>query len=199
MMQRHGWAAYLTAALRSPLEVGTVTPSGTALAERLAAVVRRTGRPQVVVEVGAGTGEVTGAIVARAAPGTLVLAVEKDPALADALRARGLDAEVVTADALTLPTLLTERGLTQADVIVSVLPWTLLPAARQAEFLGAFARALHPDGVFTAAAYSGGYWAPSARRFRARLAATFDEVVPTRTTWRNLPPAMTYVCRRPIR
>lgn len=195
-----GWRAYLAAARRSPLEVGTVTPSSRALAERLAAVVRCRGDgPQVVVEVGAGAGEVTEAIVERAAPGTTVIAVEKDPELAERLRARGLAAEVVTADALTLPALLTERGLARVDVIVSVLPWTLLPPARQGEFLDVFHGALRPDGVFTAVAYSSGYWTPTARRFRTELHRRFHEVVPSRTTWRNLPPAMTYICRQPVR
>ena len=194
-----GWRAYLAAARRSPLEVGTVTASSRTLAKRLATVVRCQGNgAQVVVEVGAGAGEVTEAIVERAAPGTTVIAIEKDPELAERLRARGLAADVVTADALTLPALLTQRGLVQVDVIVSVLPWTLLPPARQREFLDVFHRVLHPDGVFTAVAYSSGYWTPTARRFRAELHRRFHEVVPSRTTWRNLPPAMTYICRQPV-
>ena len=36
-----------------------------------------------------------------------------------------------------------------------------------------------------------------ARRFRALLDEVFDEVLTTRTVWRNLPPAVSYVCRRP--
>jgi phosphatidylethanolamine/phosphatidyl-N-methylethanolamine N-methyltransferase len=53
--------------------------------------------------------------------------------------------------------------------------------------------------VFTAAAYSLGYWTPAARRFRRELGRIFGEVLPTRTMWRHLPPAMTYVCRFPDR
>lgn len=177
-----------------------MTASGTALAERLAVVVpRRADRRQVVVELGAGSGEVTEAIVRRVGPGTTVIAVEKDAELAGRLRDRGLGADVVNADALELPALLAERGLDRADVIVSVLPWTLLPPARQRQFLDVFAGALHADGVFTAAAYSTGFWAPTARRFRTELHRCFHEVVPTRTVWRNLPPAMTYICRQPVR
>jgi len=200
MIGRNGRrGVYLAAALRAPREVGTVTPSGKALADRLAVVVpRREDRPQVVVELGAGAGEVTEAIVRRAAPGTRVIAVEKDPELAGRLRDRGLAADVVTADALELPHLLAERGLERADVIVSVLPWTLLSPARQRQFLDVFTTVLSADGVFTAAAYSSGFWTPTARRFRAELCRAFHEVVPTRTLWPNLPPAMTYICRQPV-
>ncbi len=193
------WNAYLAAALRSPQGVGTVTPSSRALAARLAAVVRLSAGPQVVVEVGAGAGEVTEAIVERAGQGATVIAIERDPELADRLRARELGVDVVTADALTLPALLADRGLSQVDALVSVLPFALLPLEQQRRLLDVFAGALHPDGVFTAAAYSSGYRTPTAHRFRGELHRAFDEVVPTRTTWRNLPPAMTYICRQPTR
>jgi phosphatidylethanolamine/phosphatidyl-N-methylethanolamine N-methyltransferase len=196
-----GWGTFLAAAARSPRDVGTLLPSGPELAQRLAAVVAgagRPGRPPVVVEIGAGGGAVTTAIVRAADPDAVVIAVEKDPGLADRLRSRQLGVRVVTADAATLPAILADHGVDCADVIVSVLPWSLFGPRQQREFLTIFAGALHPDGVFTAAAYSAGYWTAAARRFRIELERTFGEVLPTRTLWRHLPPAMTYVCRRPV-
>jgi len=193
---------FLAAAVRSPRDVGTLLPSGPELARRLAAVVPRsssTGRPTVVVEIGAGDGAVTGAIAERAGPGAVVIAVEKDPELAERLRDRALGVRVVTADAAALPAILAKYGLRRADVIVSMLPWTLLRPQQQRDYLATFSAALEADGVFTAAAYSSGYWTPAARRFRGALVATFSEVLPTRTMWRHVPPAMTYVCRRPVR
>ncbi|HEU0088075.1 MAG TPA: methyltransferase domain-containing protein [Pseudonocardiaceae bacterium] len=193
---------FIAAAVRSPREVGTLLPSGPELARRLAAVVPRDGprgRPMVVVEIGAGDGAVTGALAERAGPDAVVIAVEKDPELAQRLRARGLaGVQVVTADAATLPAILAERGVALADVIVSVLPWTFIGPRQQREFLATFSAALRPDGVFTAAAYSSGYWTSAARRFRDELGRTFGEVLPTRTMWRHVPPAMTYVCRHPV-
>jgi phosphatidylethanolamine/phosphatidyl-N-methylethanolamine N-methyltransferase len=150
-----------------------------------------------VVELGAGAGAVTAAIVAQAAEGTMVIAVEKDPELAERLRSRQLGVRVITADAVTLPAILAEHGAHYADVIVSVLPWTLFGPAQQRTLLRIFAGALRADGVFTAAAYSFSYWTPAARRFRHELGQVFGEVLPTRTMWRHLPPAMTYVCRGP--
>ncbi len=195
-----GWRTFLAAAVRSPRDVGTLLPSGPELARRLAAVVPgagRAGHPAVVVEVGAGAGAVTAAIAAQADQDAVVIAVEKDAGLADRLRSRELGVRVVTADAATLPAILANHGVNRADVIVSVLPWSLFGPQRQREFLTIFATALATDGVFTAAAYSLGYWTPAARRFRRELDQRFGEVLPTRTLWRHLPPAMTYVCRRP--
>ena len=195
-----GWGTFLAAAIRSPRDVGTLLPSGPELARRLAAVVSGAGpagRPAVVVELGAGAGAVTGAIAQQADSDAVVIAVEKDPGLAARLRSRELGVRVVTADAATLPAILAAHGVDRADVIVSVLPWSLFGAQQQREFLAIFAAALQTDGVFTAAAYSHGYWTPAARRFRRELERVFGEVLPTRTMWRHLPPAMTYVCRRP--
>ncbi len=175
-------------------------PSGQALARRLAAVVPRDAAGQrrpVVVELGAGTGAVTVELARRAGSGSTLIAIEKDPEMAGQLRSRDLGAEVVTADALTLPAILTDHGIERADAIVSVLPFTLLPHARQRELVEVIRAALRPDGVFTAAAYSAGYWTPTARRFRGELQRSFHEVVPTRSMWDNLPPAMTYICRQP--
>jgi phospholipid N-methyltransferase len=149
------------------------------------------------VEVGAGGGAVTAAIAREADHDAVVIAVEKDPGLAARLRSRELGVRVVTADAATLPAILADHGVDRADVIISVLPWTLFGPQQQREFLTIFATALQTDGVFTAAAYSLGYWTPAARRFRSELQRRFGEVLPTRTLWRHLPPAMTYVCRRP--
>ena len=195
-----GRGAFFAAAMRSPRDVGTLLPSGPELARQLAAVIpvaNRGGQPVVVVEVGAGTGAVTAAIAQQVDEGTIVIAVEKDPELAERLRLRNLGVQVVTADAVTLPAILADHGVDCVDVIVSVLPWTLFGPRQQRDFLAIFAAALRTDGVFTAAAYSLSYWTPAARRFRCELGRVFGEVLPTRTMWRHFPPAMTYVCRRP--
>lgn len=85
-----------------------------------------------------------------------------------------------------------------ADVIVSGLPWAAFAAAQQDDLLGAVTGALAPGGVFTTFAYTHTRWVRPARRLRRSLAARFEEVVPARTVWANLPPAFVYFCRRPV-
>ena len=59
--------------------------------------------------------------------------------------------------------------------------------------------ALADDGAFTTFAYQHARWAPPARRLHRTLRELFEEVVVGGTVWANLPPAVVYHCRRPVR
>lgn len=189
-------APFLAALLRSPATMGAVTPSSSHLAARLAAVVPWTGEP-VVVELGPGTGSVTAAVERRLGGRGRHVAVEIDPVLAVHLRAGHPDVEVLVGDAVELRRLLAEHQVPAADTVVSGLPWTLISPDAQRAIVDATARSLRPGGSFATLAYLHALPVPAARRFRALLGEAFDEVLTTRTVWRNLPPAVTYVCRRP--
>ena len=54
-----------------------------------------------------------------------------------------------------------------------------------------------PAGVYTQFTYAWTRWAPPGRRQLAQLRTAFDEVLIARTVWRNMPPAVVYVSRRP--
>ncbi|HKR49554.1 MAG TPA: methyltransferase domain-containing protein [Pseudonocardiaceae bacterium] len=195
LVPRH-LVAFLAAALRSPATVGAVVPSSPHLAARLAAVVPRVGEP-VVVELGPGTGSVTTAIVHRLAGRGRHVAVEIDPVLAEYLRAEYPDVEVLVGDAAELARLLAEHQVPTVDAVVSGLPWSLIEADRQRVIVDATARSLGSGGSFTTFAYVHALPTMRARQFRGLLGEVFDEVLTTRTVWWNLPPAVTYVCRRP--
>jgi phospholipid N-methyltransferase len=176
--------------------VGAVAPSSAGLAQLLASVVPRAGAP-VVVELGPGTGAVSAAIDRRLPPAGRHLAVELDPAMAEYLQRTRPTLEVVPGDARDLGALLADRDVSRIDAVVSGLPWALFDTPTQAAILGEVARLLTPAGAFTTFAYLHGMPLHTARRFRRTLAVTFDEVVVSKTVWRNLPPAFGYVCRRP--
>lgn len=188
--------AFLAAAVRNPGQIGAVTPSSAQLAALLAAVVPRAGTP-VVVELGPGTGAVSAAIGERLPPGARHLAVEVDPVMTGYLRRTRPGLEVIEGDVTGLGALLVERDCSHVDVIVSGLPWALFDRATQRSVLGQVATAIGPSGVFASFGYLHATQMAAARRFRATLDEMFDEVVVTRTVWRNVPPAFAYVCRRP--
>ncbi|GAA3241452.1 class I SAM-dependent methyltransferase [Dactylosporangium siamense] len=189
--------SFLLEFVRDPLTVGAITPSGAALARVATAAVPRTGSP-VVVELGPGTGAFTEAIQRRLAGRGLHIAVEVNPRFAQHLGALHPGVDVVTADATDLAAVLARRGISQADVVVSGLPWAAFAEHRQRDVLRAVVAALPPHGVFTTFAYLHSRWLPPARRLLTSLRARFDEVVVSRTEWANVPPALVYYCRRPV-
>ncbi|MDG4789610.1 SAM-dependent methyltransferase [Micromonospora sp. WMMD1102] len=190
--------SFLAQWARAPLAIGAIAPSGMPLAERITATIPRSGQP-LVVELGPGTGAFTRVIQRRLAGQGRHLAVEINPTFADRLAREHPGVDVLRADAGALAGLLAERDLPPAGVIVSGLPWTVFGAQRQREILGSVVAALADDGVFTTFAYQHARWSPPARRLHRNLRELFEEVVVGGTVWANLPPAVVYHCRRPIR
>ncbi|SHN43136.1 class I SAM-dependent methyltransferase [Cryptosporangium aurantiacum] len=188
--------SFLLEFVRAPLLVGAVAPSSSALARVATTVVPRTGAP-VVVELGPGNGSFTGAIQQRLAGRGRHIAVELNQRFAERLRGLHPGVDVANVDAADLGTVLTDRGLDTADVIVSGLPWAAFSTGRQLAVLSGVVAALPPHGVFTTFAYVHARWAGPARRLLDSLHVHFDEVVVGRTVWANLPPALVYHCRRP--
>jgi phospholipid N-methyltransferase len=145
-------------------------------------------RAQLVVELGAGTGSHTAAVLARLGPQAHLLAFEIDPALADAVRTRLPDSrlQVVTGSAEAVEDVLDGR---RPDVVVSALPFTSLPAGTGRLILERTARVLAPQGVLLVLQYS-----PFIVRELSRLFARRD----LRVCLRNVPPAFLYACRGPM-
>ena len=180
-------ALFLRAFLAHPRRVGAVLPtSGRAVADMLdMAPLERAG---LVVELGAGTGSHTAAVLARLGRQAELVAFEIDPALAAALRTKLPDSRlrVITGSAETVEDVLDGR---RPDVVVSALPFTSLPAGTGRLILERTARVLAPQGVLLVLQYS-----PFIVRELSRLFARRDR----RVCLRNVPPAFLYACRAPI-
>ncbi|WFE30153.1 methyltransferase domain-containing protein [Solwaraspora sp. WMMD791] len=189
---------FLREFLRAPTRIGAVAPSSRRLAEAITAPIPERGAP-VVVELGPGTGAFTGVIQDRLGGRGRHLAVELSPTLADLLADRHPQVEVITGDAAQCRSLVTARGVTAADVVVSGLPWVSFPRDLQLAALDSVCDVLTPDGAFTTFAYVLTAQTPPARRFRQLLRDRFEEVVMGRTVLANLPPAFVYHARRPRR
>jgi phosphatidylethanolamine/phosphatidyl-N-methylethanolamine N-methyltransferase len=187
---------FVATALRRPAVVGAACPSSQSLAEVLAEVVPRRGRP-TVVELGAGTGAISAEISRRLPAGGRQVAVEIDPHLADHLERTHPHLTVVRGDAANLDMLLANTVTPPVDAVISGLPWSLFPEDTQRRILAQICRRLSPGAGFSTFAYLHALPLAGARRFRQLLHTCFDDVVVTRAVWRNLPPALAYLCRHP--
>lgn len=106
--------------LKNPRAIGTVAPSSAALSRAMANEAKGLAR---VLELGAGTGPVTRALLERF-PAQAITSVEMQPALCRQLRKRFPDVRVVEGDALEA---LKALDAEVATAVVSSLPFRSLP------------------------------------------------------------------------
>ncbi|RRO20484.1 SAM-dependent methyltransferase [Saccharopolyspora rhizosphaerae] len=182
--------------VKSPTTTAAVGPSSRALAEQMVAPIPLTGDP-LVLELGPGTGAFTEVVQERLGGRGKHLAVELNAGWAAELGRRFPGVESVCDSARRVPELLAERGLGEVDVVVSGLPWAAHAPVGGVSLVELLAGVLAPDAAMTQFAYTWTRWAPPARRLHADLEAKFEEVVVSRAVWRNLPPAVVHLARRP--
>lgn len=169
--------------LRRPARLGAVVPSSPALAAALAAEIDPQA-PGTVVELGAGTGRVTAALVeAGLAPETLV-AIEREASFCALLAARFPEVRVVRGDARALKHQLERNQVGPVKAVVSSLPLLNLSERERRAVLTQAAAVLMPGGVLVQ--YTYGPAEPVSASLRAELG-----LVGERTNWvlANLPPA----------
>ncbi len=189
-----GTTLFLKRWLRRPLAMGAVVPSGRLLAEAMAETTKAAlaGRPGHVVELGAGTGEVTKALLAAGlAPERLAL-VERDPELARFLRGHFPGPRIIEGDAARLPRLLADHEVTPVAAIVSSLPLLSLPAGIVQSIVGGVFEALPRGAALVQFTYGPTPPVPRAVRERLHLDGAHGKRI-----WRNVPPAVVWTFTRP--
>jgi phosphatidylethanolamine/phosphatidyl-N-methylethanolamine N-methyltransferase len=183
--------------LQGPKTIGTVAPSSPWLARALVGV-SALHDAKIIVEVGAGTGPLTGWI-RESAPHARLLAVEPDDDLRTALQKAHPDVETSGALARDLPNALARRGLDGADRILSTVPWTLLPDHVMQRELDGIEAALRPGGRFVTLAYIHTHALPASKRLENSLRRRFATVTQSGVVWRNVPPGRWLVAESPRR
>ena len=120
--------------LADPLQMGSIVPSSRTLSSRIARLAAADG-DGVVLEIGAGTGVISRALLeAGIAPERLVM-VEIVPDMAEHLRESLPGATVLCADAFALPQHLPERFAGRVSSVICGIPLVLLPIERQRLFV----------------------------------------------------------------
>lgn len=118
--------------------------------------------------------------------------MEVNEGMVDHLRRSRPWLEVISGDAGDLGKLLREAGLSQADAIVSSLPWTLFEEAQQKRVLEEIAASIVPGGSFSTITTLTVMPFQRFRNFRGLMNSTFATVATLGPIWRNIPPALVY-------
>jgi phospholipid N-methyltransferase len=178
--------------LRDPRSIAAIAPSGRELARRIARAVGRDAKS--VVEIGAGTGAVTQALLDGGVPAGGLLVVERNPELAALLSRRFPEVEVIRGDAFDLEGVVSGADSVRpgrVDAVVSGLGLVTVDRERQRRLLGQVFRVLRPAGRFVQFTYSPVL--PVARETLAELGLCSRRAA---FSLLNLPPASVYVLTR---
>ena len=170
------WSFYKTL-LKNPRSVGALSPSSPKLAQTVAAFIPSdiTG---LVVELGAGTGVITQAILERGISAHRVIAIENSPYLAGTLNQRLPDIRVINQSACDLTLVLGELSQ-DVDVVISSLPLFSLSESSRMKIVQEIETLLKPGSYYIQYSYRKNLF-DSNPRFKK---------MNSKRVWFNFPPA----------
>lgn len=165
--------------MANPLQMGSIVPSSAALCRRVVAQTR-VAPNEVVVELGAGTGVISKALIQSGLPPERLYVVEIVRDMATHLRAQLPGAHVIEGDARRLPQLIPSEWHGRIGTVVVGIPLVLLPTAEQRQFIDAI-EAVAPGRGFILYSYC----------VTSPLPWKKHDLVPRREAWTplNFPPA----------
>ncbi|MEM9012070.1 MAG: methyltransferase domain-containing protein [Pseudomonadota bacterium] len=171
--------------LRRPWRVVALAPSSTGLCREMTAELGPTTGP--VVELGAGTGRITQAILDRGVPEENLTLLEMNTTFCALLEERFPKARVLPWKAQDVA----KTGVQGAGAVVSGLPLLSMPTSVQRAIVGGTFEVLRPGGIFVQFTYGGR--PPIEQSVREDLGLSWER---SRRVWWNLPPAHAYTFRR---
>ncbi len=180
-MSQSDFALFMGQLARKPHQVVALAPSSRFLCAEMVADLDPSDGP--VIELGAGTGNITRAILDRGIAPEDLHSIGMNPEFCDRLRDRfpGLNVYQMSAgDVGDLP-------VKNAQAVVSGLPLLSMPLTLQHSILGGTFRRVRPGGTYVQFTY--GPKPPVARSVREELGLTWRV---SQKIWWNLPPARVY-------
>jgi len=181
---------FLKAALREPLQVSTVFQTTKLTAEKLAQPLIQNPTSSVM-ELGVGAGAVTEVLHRHIIDKTGYIGFEINVDLYEYVKDYYPSFHFVRDSAEHI---LQHVGEKKFDLIVSTLPWTLLPDEVRKNIIDGIVGALKPEGEFRTYMASNAIWTPAAKKFQALLNEKFD--IKTEWQWLNAPPAMVFKAKK---
>lgn len=168
---------FLREYIRSPRAVGSLYPSSSILARKMAERIDINGTG-LVVELGAGTGCVTEALLAHGVSPERLLVVERSPALVEILKSKFKNINIVMADACNLSAFIPPCH--KVDSIVSSLPFASLDSAICGSIISEIKKYIGQGNIIQ---YT--YLLGSSHM----LGYAGFQCISRSTVWRNFPPA----------
>jgi len=172
--------------------IAAMSPSGSIISRAMARQVDFS-QPGVIVELGAGTGAITKAIIENLQPHHRLIIVEIDPDFVDILRERFPQYTVLKADATNLSDTLQHLCVKQVKYIFSGLATPSLPVRGQERLHHWMRRMLDPSGTFVQITFVPLH-SPRRHLFQRYYSRLFHSVRFT-PVWRNVPPGGVFCCR----
>lgn len=172
-----------------PQRTGSLVPSSRKLAAAMARWLP-SDPESFVLELGPGTGAVTQALLKYGLRENRLVAIERNPKLAQLLRERFPRAHIITGDAWQLDDLLRNRRepISSVGAVISSLP-LLNFSVEQAEDLAQKIRAmLEPEGTWVQYSYQ-------INKPRSRGSSSF-QLLASKIIWLNFPPARVSVFQK---
>jgi phospholipid N-methyltransferase len=143
-------ALFLREFLKRPRQVGSIIPSSRFLERRIVEMAE-TPSARTVVELGAGTGGTTRAILGAMAADAKLLVIEINPHLCELVsRIPGPRLRVHCGCALELERALSAYGLAAPEVVVSGIPFSTIDHVTGLQILNTISAMLVPGGRFVA-------------------------------------------------
>ncbi len=188
---------FLAAAIKSPRQVGAIIPSSRFLGRAMMRLADME-NARTVIEYGPGTGTITSEIVRSLHPQSRFFAIELNESMAQVFTRNHPHLKLYVRSVADVEQICSAEKLPpgSVDVIISGLPWSVLPEALQTELLEATVRVLRPGGVMLTYGYHGGLLLKAGRKFSRSLPRFFSKVTRSKPVWLNLPPAFVYRCEK---
>jgi phosphatidylethanolamine/phosphatidyl-N-methylethanolamine N-methyltransferase len=181
---------FVRSLLPNPRAMGALAPSSPKLSQLIASLVDPA--DSSVLEIGAGTGAVTRALLARNVHPDRLIIIERDPSLAAFLRHEFPGVRVRCGEAVHLCRILSHESVGCVDTVVSSLPLRNLTRLDRIRNVRAMINALTYEGQLIQYTYLAGCPIPS-----RRLGLEAERLG---RVWLNLPPASVwrFTVKRPF-
>lgn len=170
--------------------MGAVVPSSRVLARTMARQLDKE-HADYVIELGAGTGVVTHALLNHGVTPDRLLVIEREPSLHALLEAHFSNVTVACADATHLGEVLAAHKIKRVYAIVSSLPLLSMPKTVRAAIEKHMAQLIGEDGLIVQFTY--GPRSPISKETRSKYHLRGARV---KTVLANVPPAHVWVYRK---